>query len=194
MARVCKNCGAPIIQRPGEPDGWQFRRRLCCSTACAIAIANKTRWPLRDAESVIFLGAEIDHATGCWEWAHTRSRYGYGIVRFSGKQHVTSRLSYETFVGEIPPGLMVLHACDNPPCCNPGHLFVGTHQDNMDDMALKGRARAGNRKLSLAQCAEIRTSTASGPIMASRFGVSTQTISNVRRGLIYRDAPLLEGH
>lgn len=80
---------------------------------------------------------------GCWEWAAGRFSYGYGAFkrRVDGawKQQKAHRLAYEWLVGPIPDGLIVCHACDNPPCCNPDHLFLGTQLDNQRDMIAKGR-------------------------------------------------------
>ena len=86
------------------------------------------------------------NASGCWEWQKALRSTGYGhFGRSSGKRDTNRsisahRASYEEFIGPIPDGLFVLHKCDNPPCVNPEHLFIGTHQDNMDDMVRKGRS------------------------------------------------------
>jgi hypothetical protein len=71
----------------------------------------------------------------CWEWRGNRNNRGYGKL---GKIYA-HRVAYELASGPIPSGLEVMHSCDNPPCCNPAHLSVGTHADNMQDMARKGR-------------------------------------------------------
>lgn len=88
----------------------------------------------------LLLGRSIT-PSGCWEWTGMRDPKGYGYVTVPGKgSRRAHRVSYEEFVGPIPPGLCVMHACDNPPCINPSHLSVGTTRDNMHDMIRKGRA------------------------------------------------------
>lgn len=77
--------------------------------------------------------------TGCWEWTRATDGRGYGIVNFRGKSCRAHRLSYTAFKGEIPPGLVVMHACDNPPCINPDHLSIGTTSDNIRDAVAKKR-------------------------------------------------------
>ena len=83
---------------------------------------------------------------GCLEYLKKQDKDGYGFVgdRWADgmKAH---RLAYQVAHGEIPKGLYVLHHCDNPPCCNPDHLFAGTPQDNVDDMRSKGRGRYWKR-------------------------------------------------
>ena len=81
----------------------------------------------------------IDHVTGCWEFQGGRNNIGYGMIRDGKKMRTTHRVSYEEHNSKIPNGLLVLHSCDNPICCNPKHLSVGTHQQNTDDMMRKGR-------------------------------------------------------
>jgi len=109
------------------------------------------------------------------------------------KWYRAHRLSYEIQVGPIPPGLHVLHTCDNPGCVNPGHLWVGTQADNNRDRAAKGRGggekrrgiRNGRAKLTGEQVAKIRRLYASGDIsqegLALAFGVSQPQISRIVR-------------
>lgn len=78
--------------------------------------------------------------SGCWEWTGARDR-GYGRLVIARKMHRAHRLAYELVHGPIPDGLVVMHACDNPPCCNPNHLSVGTPLDNTRDMIAKQRGR-----------------------------------------------------
>lgn len=84
----------------------------------------------------------IDTSKGdnaCWEWQGTRNSGGYGTLSGNENGLLAHRVAYEILVGEIPKGMFVCHKCDNPPCCNPSHLFLGTPKDNIRDMIDKGR-------------------------------------------------------
>lgn len=123
----------------------------------------------------------------CWEWHGTLGTGGYGRFKRDGKSTglvYAHRYSYELHVGPIPNDLLVLHRCDNPPCTNPEHLFLGTDQDNMNDMVSKGRSLGGERspfaKLTEAQVLEIRASTEPPYIIAARLKISSPTVINIR--------------
>jgi len=76
--------------------------------------------------------------SGCLEWAKGRFRSGYGAVPAGGRIRRVHRLLWELMHGPLDDGLHVLHRCDNPPCIEPSHLWVGTHADNMADRRAKG--------------------------------------------------------
>lgn len=81
--------------------------------------------------------------SGCWLWIGARRSKNYGAIGHSnGKTISAHRAAWLVYVGEIPDGICVLHRCDTPECVNPGHLWLGTHSENMQDMISKGR---GNR-------------------------------------------------
>jgi DNA invertase Pin-like site-specific DNA recombinase len=92
--------------------------------------------------------------TECWEWLATKDLAGYGSFSFSGKQIKASKASYIIFVGDFPANKHALHTCDWPSCVNPEHIFPGTHQDNMTDKKMKGRAK-GQQKGSLHSLAQL---------------------------------------
>jgi hypothetical protein len=136
----------------------------------------------------------------CWPWTGAHLPEGYGLMYKSGRPrrwHRSNRLAYELLVGPIPDGLHVLHRCDNPPCCNPAHLFLGTQADNNRDRDQKGRnngykirgAANGRAKLMPEQVAEIRRLYAAGGVsqqtLADRFGVKQPQISRLVLGLQY---------
>jgi len=79
----------------------------------------------------------------CWPWARGCDSWGYGAFHAEGRQIGSHRFAWVLTHGTIPRGLLVLHKCDNPPCCNPTHLFLGTSADNMSDKCRKGRAACG---------------------------------------------------
>lgn len=77
--------------------------------------------------------------SGCWEWTGARLKFGHGIFWTGDRKVVAHRWAYEDAKGPIPPGLIACHHCDNPPCVNPEHIFIGTHKDNSQDAIKKGR-------------------------------------------------------
>ena len=87
--------------------------------------------------------AERGSEDDCWEWQGYRTSKGYGRMQVNYISLGAHRLSWEIHNGPVPDGLLVCHRCDNPPCVNPEHLFVGTCVDNAQDMLAKGRATTG---------------------------------------------------
>ncbi len=88
------------------------------------------------------VGTSIDPG-GCRPWTGGADKDGYGLVTIGGVRYRTHRVAWEIANGSIPDGLLVLHKCDNPPCCNTDHHFLGTHVDNMADKVAKGRQAKG---------------------------------------------------
>lgn len=128
----------------------------------------------------------------CWVWRGPCSRRGgYGLVHIKGVIHKAHRLAWELTHGPIPDGLHVLHSCDNPPCCNPAHLRLGTHAENMADKAARGRAPSlggalnGNARLTPEAVDDIRVRLTLGMSVrsiAAWFGVDRRTIRRIRDG------------
>lgn len=121
----------------------------------------------------------------CWPWTACRWWSGYGKIGFEGKTLYAHRVVWVLTHGPVPDGMDVLHRCDNPPCCNPAHLFLGNHSDNMRDREEKGRHNAprgeasGTSKFTEAQVAAIRERWQQGErvsALAAEFGVVYSTI------------------
>lgn len=123
---------------------------------------------------------------GCWEWQGCKQSHGYGQIRIDHKSKLSHRVSWEMVNGPIPDGLHVLHKCDNPACVRPDHLFLGTHEENMEDRKRKGRTTCGEQyehaKLTTADVIEIRQLYISGLTqreLSERFGVNRRHISRI---------------
>ena len=138
--------------------------------------------------SKIIKGAAPDD---CWAWTGATTAFGYGIINLGHKRgNVRAhRLSWVLHHGPVPDGLFVLHRCDNPPCCNPVHLFVGEKRDNTLDMLAKDREARGERRgrarLAASEAAAIKQMIKSGtpaPVAAAIYGVSRSHASAIAAG------------
>lgn len=123
----------------------------------------------------------------CWEWTASRNSGGYGKIRMPDRStKIVPRIVWSLENGPIPEGGVICHHCDNPPCCNPRHLYCGTYASNMADRSHRGRVNAvvgpkhGLAKLTEEQAREILRSSARGVDLARAFGVSEYAISKVR--------------
>jgi len=177
VPRICETCGAGFFAWPYEVRGGQGR---FCSNRC--------RWqslvvPIEDR---FFDKVGRKTESGCILWAGGTDKDGYGMIwSLVENQNVrASHVSYELMVGPVG-GLHILHRCDNPPCINPVHLFLGTEADNAADREKKRRGIFGEThhkaKLTEANVREIRADYAPGRggILARRFGVAVNTIHGI---------------
>ena len=88
--------------------------------------------------------SKVDKTGSCWLWTACVGNHGYGCFSLNNKTKTAHKLAYVQYTGEVPEGLFVLHECDNRKCVNPDHLFLGTNQDNVDDMLNKNRSLKGS--------------------------------------------------
>lgn len=131
--------------------------------------------------------------SGCWEFTGFRNaaRGGYGRLKGYGRETLSAhRLAWTLTRGPIPDGMLVRHRCDNPPCCNPEHLELGTAAENSADMGARGRRLTGERnpsgRLTVAQADEIRALSMEGRTLrgvADTYGVSRSRICQIRKGV-----------
>lgn len=149
--------------------------------------------------------AKVRRGKACWEWLGWKDADGYGSIWLRKKKnhHVygrAPRICWELTKGRIPPGLQVLHRCDNPCCVRPSHLFLGTSEENHADSVAKGRQCKGTKqweaKLDEKKVREIRSKYRRGinPIvrggpntydLAKEFGVSQGLISQIIRRKVW---------
>ena len=137
-----------------------------------------------------FLPQPLPHSFACWVWQGYCGPKGYGTIANTKGQLPamlrTHRLAWEFANGRpVPQGLQVLHDCDNPPCCNPSHLFLGTNADNNADMMSKGRNRVsrGSRNRTaankVADVIRLRASGVASEAIADRLLIHRSTVDRI---------------
>ncbi len=131
--------------------------------------------------------------SGCWIWKRCRNACGYGTLAVHGKHWLAPRFYFHFFRRYPLQDLQVLHVYDNPPCCNPWHLFLGTVQDNMADSTAKQRRPWGERNaraiLTNAQVVEIRLGNESAVSLAAKYGMRASSMRKILRGEKYKYLP-----
>lgn len=139
---------------------------------------------------------KVEKTEGCWIWkGAAKQSEGYGFFTVNGRQQYAHRYAWELEHGPVQGGLLVLHQCDNPACVRASHLFLGTHQDNVDDCIRKGRRRYVRgeahpiAKLTASKVAEIRYRVGAGESqrrLAIEFGVHPMTVSEIVHRKIWK--------
>jgi hypothetical protein len=141
---------------------------------------------------------QLNTESGCIEWTAACNKAGYGMFVWSGKTTLTHRLAWRMAKGDIPEGMNVLHSCDNPPCLNPEHLFLGTLGDNNRDRHAKGRsagprgAAHGNTALTENDIAYIREMRGKvfQRVLALYYGVTQSNIAHIQLGRSWNVVPI----
>lgn len=164
--RVCPKCSAKLLTNRG---GFKMHVNHCGE--------EKNRF-----------WSKVSKGDGCWIFRGCRDKWGYAHHGIKGKRRQAHRLAYEFTNGPIPAGQLVLHTCDNPPCCNPTHLFLGTDADNMLDKVRKGRDNTAT--ITAEQVREIREAL-KNPYhgiqneLARKYGVRNGVISDIKLGVTF---------
>lgn len=177
--KPCLHCGNPV--------------KKTSTTTCSKRCSNFIKWKRKRGNIRDYLINKIinysskDHSTGCWNWNKGKSDRGYAEISINARKERANRISYQVFIDEVPPHLFVCHTCDNPGCVNPDHLYLGTHQDNVDDKLDRDRQPRGEEiklaKLTEKDILKIRALWKEGFMsqesIAREFGVCQTTISRV---------------
>lgn len=179
VPRICEVCGAEFSAFPSLVKKGQGR---FCGVECA-------RTPVPIAKRI---WRHIKKGDGCWPWTGSKMAKGYGRIQPDGggkSPLLAHRVVYELTFGPIPEGMYVCHRCDNPSCCNPDHLFLGTAAENNADSRQKDRHVRGERqpaaKLTDAAVNEILGLIEAGEsdaTIARHFPVSQSRITRIRQG------------
>lgn len=128
----------------------------------------------------------------CWIWLAGKDQDGYGMYSHNKKTIRAHRLLASVVYGEIKSGFVVMHSCDNPSCCNPRHLSIGSVQENVSDRDKKGRRDPPkgeshkSSKITALQAQEIRSSTLTERELAKKYAIGKTQVGAIRRGLYWR--------
>jgi hypothetical protein len=184
---TCAQCETPYLTYPSKVGSTSY-----CSRKCQVEARANTAGRFWKRVAV---GGPDD----CWEWQGKRDvKDGYGCVSWKGKEIRAHRVALSLTDGDWANPFLVCHDCDNPPCCNPAHLWRGTPLDNMLDKKAKGRGRhntnvgegrKNGHKLTEKQVLEIRASLLSGRQLSKKYGVARNYIFAIKKRLTWRHLP-----
>jgi len=195
MEKKCEMCGCSF-SRPKEISQTQWDKNYqYCSQKC---FGVSQRHTIKSWAKSFHSKYERTGPDECWEWQGARCGKGYGMTtRLGGGSIRAPRVAYDLhYLKEVPSNMQVCHHCDNPPCVNPKHLFLGTAKDNSDDKINKGRGRnlrgeaAGASKLNLDDVHCILLSSFPATKLAPIFKVSESAVRAIRQGLNWKHAQL----
>ena len=136
--RQLKNRFNLPFKRRGKPECWVCGEAMSYYSRAESPCHQKCSHAPVAISKALWNRVAVQEPDACWEWQGTRFPSGYGHFSHNRYAH---RLVWELTYGPVPKGAGVCHTCDNPPCCNPDHLFLGTQKDNVADMLHKGRGR-----------------------------------------------------
>jgi hypothetical protein len=191
----CPICGQAFVV------DLNHRKQITCGKICREKLLVQRRTHSVEEQTRLFWTRvdKNDDANSCWEWQGRRDKHGYGRMEWPGKRsQLAHRISWLLAHGD-PGQLWVLHECDNPRCCNPNHLFLGTPMDNTRDMRQKGRAgdlrgeEHPRAKVTAAQVSEIRQLYAAGGVtqkeLGQRYGITDRQVSSIVREENWKASP-----
>lgn len=196
----CKVCDKKFLTFPSNTN------RSYCNKKCwshgmqrgdSSFYKHATREEIRVKIKMLYLERVIFNDNECWGWVGTKDKDGYGKFQFGIRSIRAHRASWMIHNGNIPNKLLVLHKCDNPPCSNPEHLFLGDARDNNADMISKNRQYypeghlSSNAKLKKEDVIKIRELIKKGNVpqhkIGKMFNVSQQTISRIKENKAWRN-------
>lgn len=206
--KKCEACGKDFLPAYNVTKAYWKRRKYCSNECRFTGTKGKRRvtfgrerttlesrfWPKVNKDGPI--QPHCPEIGPCWVWIGAITNDGYGHLGSTShrKGVKVHRLSYELHHGDIPASLCVLHRCDNPPCVNPDHLFLGTRADNNADRESKGRGSdkhgEANPRSKLTEedvkvIRQLRKEGLSQQAIATRFGVVQVTISKILLGQLW---------
>ena len=201
--KKCEKCGSDFLPKYRVTAKYWSKRRFCSDECKEIGRRGERRSSYgverKSLADRFWSKVEKRGDDECWEWQGAITTFGYGYLGIARRQPAvrTHRVSYELNIGPIPDGMCVLHKCDNPPCVNPAHLFLGTRADNNADKMAKGRDydKQGEHnpraKLTLQDVEAIKKLRRCGmtqQAIADLFGVCQVNISSICLGKNWKSA------